>query len=89
MDCCNLWAAVGKPLSGDICKKMVHAKREYKNAILLCMTDGDKKFSAELGNSLMEKDMNTFWKSWNCKFKRKSAHANFVEECNKSENIAE
>ncbi len=89
IDCCNLWAAVGKPSSGDIYQKMVQAKNEYKSALQQCKADGDKKFSTELGNSLLEKDRNSFWKSWNSKFKKKSAHASFVGGCNKIENIVE
>ena len=89
IECCRLWVAVGKPTTGDIYHKMIQAKLEYKKAILLFKTESEKNFSTELGNTFMAKDMNSFWKSWNSKFKRKSAHANYVGGCNKSDDIAQ
>ena len=48
---------------------MQKAKLEYKHAIRESEKESANSFSDELTESLLGRNMNNFWKSWNSKFK--------------------
>jgi len=63
----ELWKSLGRPRSGEIFLQMKRAKIAYKNAIRAHQIQEDSFFSNELHELLMEKDLVSFWKAWNCK----------------------
>jgi len=67
----RLWTSLGKPRSGDIFRIMQQAKYEYKSAIRKKDKQSKMQFTDELNEALLNKDMNSFWKSWQSKFSRK------------------
>jgi len=67
----KLWTSLGKPRSGDIFRAMLQAKYEYKTAIRNKEKQSKLEFTDELNDALMNKDMNSFWRTWQSKFSRK------------------
>lgn len=64
----KLWEACGKPRCGEIFNKMTQTKLEYKSMLRFYQDESKNDFSDRLGNALIEKDQNNFWRSWNSKF---------------------
>src|SRR3989442_8944227 len=85
----NLWATVGKPISGDILEKMRLAKMEYKMAINEYKDQCESKLTDDLSESLLDKNMNDFWKSWRNKFGKRDTKAKIVEGYNSNEDIVQ
>jgi len=52
---------------------MFQAKHEYKNALEAKEKDGQEYFSDELNDTLMCKDLHSFWKTWHSKFSKMKA----------------
>ena len=84
----GLWVTAGKPRAGDIYRRMVKAKYEYKEEINKFRVASELSFSDNLSETLLGKDVDSFWKTWNSKFSNKSLHANVVEGCNDCSGIA-
>jgi len=84
----KLWQSVGKPSYGDIYQKMRSAKTEYKTALNGFRAEGEKIFSENLYDNLMDKNMDGFWSSWKSKFGKKSSFSKIVEGSNNNEDIA-
>jgi len=84
----GVWVAAGKPREGEFYQRMVKVKYEYKEEIRKYREASEQGFSDNLSEALMGKDADSFWKTWNRKFKNKSLHANIVEGCNDCSGIA-
>ena len=63
-------------------------KMEYKNAINKFKTDNENSFSDALNDALINKDFNTFWKSWNSKFTKKNPQSKVIEGFTKDAEMA-
>ena len=72
IDAHNLWVTAGCPRSGQTFYLMKSSNCRYKLAIKDAVHAFENKFSDELYDSLMSKDLNTFWKTW----KRKCCNKN-------------
>ena len=64
----SCWAAAGKPRQGVIFYNMNRDKAAYKLAIKTKEKNSANEFSDSLNDALMNKDMDSFWKSWRSKF---------------------
>ena len=84
----KLWTEAGKPVTGFTYQEMMDAKIEYKRAINEYREMDAHKVGEELYDSLLSKDMNSFWKSWKGKFGIKNRQAKMVEGCNDDAKIA-
>ena len=62
-----MWKTCNRPRIGEIFIHMKRVKIAYKNAIKAhrIMMGDDSHFSNELHELLSEKDMVSFWKTWN------------------------
>lgn len=67
---------------------MKQSKQDYKESINKHKKDCELKFGENLYESLLDKDMNNFWKCWKSKFGKREAHAKVIEGCNDSSDIA-
>src|SRR6267154_6580634 len=67
---------------------MKKAKMNYKQELSKCREEKESDFCVELSDALLVKDMDTFWKSWNNKFSKRSLHAKVVEGYNDHTDIA-
>lgn len=63
----NMWKASNCPRSGDLFMQMKRAKVAYKNAIKAHRIRDESYFSDDLHELLLQKDMVSFWKTWNAK----------------------
>ena len=63
----NSWIAAGKPKQGWIFQCMKDAKYKYKLAVRDAIRLYENRFSDELFEHLMSKDMQNFWKVWSNK----------------------
>lgn len=61
------WLDNGKPRIGLLFDNMQQAKRKYKFAVKDAIEQYENRFSDELYNNLLNKDMPSFWKIWNVK----------------------
>jgi hypothetical protein len=77
----NIWSAMGKPKQGDIFINMRKAKVEYKREIKIKELSDLNYFSDELNDALTRKDMTSFWKTWNGKFKKNSGRVQVIDGC--------
>ena len=66
-DAHDLWASCVKPKTGIIFQLMKDAKYKYKLAIRDAVRSYENKFSDELYEHLLSKDLNSFWKTWSAK----------------------
>ena len=89
IECCKLWIAGGKPNEGEIFQNMRQAKLDYKRAIMVCRDENELKFSENLYDNLLDKDLNNFWKTWRSKLGKKSTPAKCVEGSNSNGDIAQ
>jgi len=67
IDAHTVWKQAGKPKCGPIyeAKRISHA---YKLAVNRIRDASQNAFTNDLHESLLRKDMVSFWKSWRCKF---------------------
>ena len=70
-DAFDLWVLGGKPHSGTIFDLMKDAKYKYKLAVRHAVSDYENRFSDELYEHLLSKDMTGFWKTWSAKTSNK------------------
>ncbi|MFZ2538984.1 MAG: reverse transcriptase family protein [Oscillospiraceae bacterium] len=68
----NMWKDAGRPRSGPIYEKYRNDKLKYKLRIKEIKSNSELEISNDLHDALMSKDINSFWKTWNLKFKNKS-----------------
>jgi len=68
IDAHTVWKQAGKPKCGPIyeAKRISHAN--YKLAVNRKRDASQNAFTNDLHESLLRKDMISFWKSWRCKF---------------------
>ena len=67
----DLWKACGRPNHGPIHDAKRCAKADYKRAIRNKKSLEDAYISNDLQEYLLAKDTNSFWKTWQSKFKTK------------------
>ena len=65
----NIWLSAGRPSSGSVHDLKKNAKYKYKLAIRDAVREFEGRFDDELLSSYLQKDVNTFWKTW-----KKKAH---------------
>jgi len=70
-DAFDLWVLGSKPRNGSIFDLMKDAKHKYKLAVRHAVTEYEDKFSDELYEHLLSKDMPGFWKTWSAKTGKK------------------
>ena len=63
----KVWISAGKPRQGFIFEHMKDAKYKYKLAVRDAVRMYETKFSDELFEHMLSKDMNSFWKVWSKK----------------------
>ena len=68
LDAFNLWSAVGKPRSGQEFLVMKRVKAGYKLAIRNKERSSQQSFTNSLNDALLEKDMDSFWRTWRSTF---------------------
>ena len=83
----KIWTAVGKPRQGDAYRNMIQAKTEYKRYLHEKDSLSRGQFTDALCDSLLHKDMQSFWKTWKNKFSNPPA-SSCVDGCNDDLNIA-
>jgi len=88
MDCYRLWLSVGRPEDGDIFLRMKQAKADYKKALNDCKVAKECQIGDGLYDALMDKDKNSFWRSWKCKFGKKDSRSKIIEGSRKKDDIA-
>jgi hypothetical protein len=62
-----MWVSCGKPNRGVIYDVMKDAKYKYKLAVRQAVRTYEDKFSDDLFEHLLSKDMYGFWKTWSAK----------------------
>ena len=67
----KLWIYCGRPRSGTVYHERRLAKYNYKKAIRNKQRESDACISNELNDCLLNRDTDTFWKTWNSKFNSK------------------
>ena len=70
-DAFDMWQLCGKPSTGALFDLMKDAKYKYKLAVRQAIRTYEGKFSDELYEHLLSKDMNSFWKTWSSKAGKK------------------
>ena len=63
----NMWVSSGKPRQGPIFDVMKDAKYRYKLAVRDAVRFYENRFSDELYDHMLAKDMSKFWKVWSAK----------------------
>jgi hypothetical protein len=76
-DTYDMWILCGRPRNGPVYDLMRSAKYKYKQAIRNAVKEYENKFSDELYEQLLAKDMFSFWKSWS----RRAAHGRVRASC--------
>lgn len=89
MECYRLWLAVGKPKHGNIFNNMQQAKFNYKRYLNMQEAKSKQQFTDSLANSLCDKDMKSFWKTWNSKVKSGHVVSQSVDGVVGDSNIAD
>jgi Reverse transcriptase (RNA-dependent DNA polymerase) len=69
----------GKPSNGAVFDLKKNAKYKYKLAVRHAIRTYEDKFSDELYDNLMSKDMSNFWRSWSSKTCNKSINTTCVD----------
>jgi len=60
----NVWLATGKPRNGQIYEMKKNAHYKYKLAVKDAISAFEGKFTDELLDNYLHKDMNKFWETW-------------------------
>ena len=79
----DLWCAASKPNHGVIFNLMKNAKYKYK------LKSFENRVSDELYDNLIEKDMLSFWKTWNSKLASKPIYATQINGLSSDLSIAD
>ena len=56
------WKSAGKPRFGKICFSMNQSRLRFKSALKFCQHNDSQMRADALARSMMNKDMNAFWK---------------------------
>jgi len=67
----DLWVLCGRPRNGSMYELMESAKYKYKLAIRDAVKSFENRFSDELFEHLLSKDLNGFWRMWSAKTSKK------------------
>ena len=88
LDSFNLWTAVGKPRAGCEFLAMKRAKFAYKSAIKNKERTSHNEFTNSLNDALLDKDMDSFWRTWRAKFCSNNNRATVIDGCTDELDIA-
>jgi len=88
-DMYDLWCAASKPNHGVIFNLMKNAKYKYKLAVRHTIKSFENRVSDELYDNLIEKDMLSFWKTWNSKLGSKPIYATQINGLSSDLSIAD
>ena len=88
-DAYDLWVLYGRPRNGIIFDLMKDAKYKYKLAIRDAVRCYEYKFSDELYEHLLSKNMSDFWRTWSARTCRKVVAVNNVGGATTDYDIAE
>ena len=75
------WRANGKPRSGPLCFAMKQSRLRFKSALRYCQVNEDDMRSNAFAKSLMDKDLNSFWRGIRKVNNAKIPLASTVENC--------
>lgn len=78
-DTFDIWVLCGKPNSGTVFDIMKDAKYKYKMAVRHAIKSYEQKFSDELYEHLLSKDMSNFWRVWSSKVCNKITSARCID----------
>jgi len=84
----RIWESLGKPRGGSAWLDMTQTKLEYKKTIKFYESAQRDNFTDGLADSLAQKDMQGFWKSWNSKFGKNRNSCKIIENCTTDLDIA-
>ena len=84
----KLWVEAGKPKDGPLFRIMKTAKFNYKRLIKFKSANINNTFSDDLSEALSSKDLPSFWKIWNSKFRKRSQQTSSVDGCTNNTDIA-
>ena len=76
-----LWRVESKPRSEPLCLAMKQSRLRFKSALRYCKSNEDAMRSNALAKSLMDKDMNSFWRGITKVNNAKIPVAPTVENC--------
>ena len=65
LDAHNLWKSCNCPRSGPIYIEKMKSNYNYKVQLRKSKTEVNRSMSAQISSNLLNKDSNSFWKSWN------------------------
>ena len=65
LDAHNLWKSCNCPRNGPIFDEKIRCNLNYKKQLRKSKSNTDHESSEHLTNNLLDKDGNSFWKSWN------------------------
>ena len=77
----NAWKSAGKPRSGSLFNNMNRAKMLYKQEIRFCKQSDKLTMSDDLADCLMNKNYNSFWKTFNSKVNDYSVASSIDGHC--------
>jgi len=69
----RLWIECGRPRSGYILQEKCQSKAVYKRVLRNKQREHDIGVSNDLHECLLNKNMDSFWRTWRCKFGAKTA----------------
>ena len=79
IDTHNLWVSSGKPRQGPLYDCMKDAKYKYKLAVRDAIRVYEQRFTDDLYNHMLSKDMNNFWKTWSRKTSKNIISVNTID----------
>ena len=85
----DVWLNAGKPNQGFVFERMRQSKYVYKLAIRDAVKAYENMYTDELYESMLTKDMKTFWKKWKSKQCGKNYFTPNVDGFNNDKDIAE
>jgi len=85
----KIWVSAGRPRTGDVFVQMHAAKSQYKKCLKKLREAESLKFTNELNDCLLEKNMEAFWKSWKSKFVSPKASVHAVNGLTDCSSVAE
>ena len=85
----DIWSACGRPFSGYLYSMMKDAKYKYKLAIRDAMRTYEARYNDDLCDYLLQKDMNSFWRTWSHKVCNKVTNVHTIDNKSCDSEIAE
>lgn len=77
----KIWSEAGKPRSGPLFNNMNKEKQSYKKMIRERKNANKNTLSSSLEQDLSDKNLTSFWKTWNNKVLNKSSACPNIKDC--------